>query len=263
MARTRQNRMPSRKRKFNGGSRFAKKRKFAKRRRTSSTTTKSGFARTVGAFTAKKTSRSKYKNMLWTSTAMSTHFRSVYGVSFVLNTNAAANVANVGVIPALHPDANLFWTGAGGAIASSPGVAVPTSFADNIVIRGGTIGLTLANDVADSTSQKIKVFLIKTGAEYATGALPTAVQVGWDPTCTPDFNNDIGHIIMSKEILLENVNSAEVAFRIPIHKIEQNVFFANQKTYVWFITTNSPSGTASTLTATAWFNLSFAGDIIA
>lgn len=239
---------------------FKKRRGFKKRgRKVQSATSKSGFARAVGTFKSRRVSARRFRSNLWNSTLFKSHYRSVYGTSVVESTNVAANVGNVNGTLALHPDANLFWTGAGGANPLDVGGGIP-GFNGDIIIRGGIIGMTLANDLADTTSQKIKVFLVKTGKAFDLAGFPTSVQVGWDPTIFPDFTTNIGRVLLSREVLLENVNSVDITYRLPVMKIEQVDFTLGKDQFFWILIGNSPSGTSATYTRTAYFNLSFSGD---
>jgi len=256
--------LQKRKRSSYGG----KKRNFKRRRtnrsrgsRVSSTTSKAGKFATIGAFKSRKLSRRKYNHALWNSTMFMPHYRSIASGVSVINTNASAGLCTCSLVGGLSVGSQPFYLLAGGAQALDTGVAVPT-FNGDITIRGGTMGIQLANDVADATSQNITVFLVRTGKEYDVAGFPTNVNIGWDPTIVPDFSTNVGKIIMRKEVILENVSSAMVSYRIPIQKIDRVAYLANKNMYVWIIIANSPSGTAATFTVVNYFNLSFVGDAV-
>lgn len=239
-----------------------KKRKFTKKRgRAQSTTSKASGYRSLGAFRAKKTSVKKYRNMLWESTLFKAHWRSIYAASQVLNTAATAYQANVSLIQALHPDGNFFFQTFGGCIPIVVGGGVPT-FESELIVRGGIIGLTLANDIADAGPIKLNVMLVKTSFEYNISTVPTTAFVGWDPSSIADFAGLVGKVIMRKEVILENTSTADLTWRLPVFKCQQEPFVGGSNAYLWVVLANSPIGAVNTFTATAYFNISFSADAI-
>lgn len=237
------------------------KKRFSRRRRSKvkSITSKSGVARNVAFFKSKKTSLRAYRKHLWDSTLFMPHYRSVFSIPIVTNTNAAANVSSVFAVQGLRFSGNNFYDPAGGIIPLGAGFPIP-AFNNQFTIRGGTIGLTLANDIADATSQRFKIYLVKTGKQFVPGAIPGAVQTSWDPSCIPDFKTLIGRVLLMREVILENVNSMDITYRLPVMKVDLEEYTNSQNTFLWIILANSPAGTASSYTLVPYYNISFSAD---
>lgn len=233
------------------------KRRYTKKRwskRNSSITTKSGVGNSFG-FRAKKLSRRKWNNKLWNDTLALTKYRSNGVRTLTIGTPSVAGVGIYTVsVNAALPD---FWTVGNGALPSDVGGTVP-AFTDDIVIRGGIIGCRVCNDVSDTQPITAIVYLIRTGDAFINN-IPANVNEGWDPTLVPDFSTNIGRVVMKKQFMLENGNSADVKFRVPIKKIEQVPFIAVKNNYVWVILANNNQGIASSMTSCFYWNLTFTG----
>lgn len=234
-----------------------------KRKRTQTYTTRTTGAVSYGQFRTKRTSLKAYRRRLWNSTMDSTHWRSVYSVSATIAAQATANTATTNILGALHPDGNVFWLASGGCNPQTSGGAVPTSWADDFVIRGGMISINFTNIAASASPLRITCFLIKTGQDFDTTSFPASVQEGWDPSVYPEFATQIGKIIMKREMVLENEGFAQVGYRLPVRKVNGANESTFRKTYVWCVLTNSPETGADVVRVTYGFNISFTGDVIA
>lgn len=258
MARGMQTRKRSRP--FTGRARRFKKRRTTRGRKTASVTTKSGSFRTIGNFRSRKTSLKAYRRRLWNNTLDKVHYRSVNSTTFSVASPANASGATSSVAGCMLLGGLPFWLASGGAQMPFPTASSIPVFEDKIVIRGGIINMVCTNDAADSYPMKVKAYLVKTGADFDATTFPATVSSMFDPSAWPDFNTLIGKVILSKEILLENNNSAELSYRLPVHMIEQGPLIALKKTYVWFFLTTCLNGVATNVTFTIGFNMSFSAD---
>jgi len=259
---------------------FSKKRKssnvrrrltFGKKRRT----TRRGRAKKVSAFTsqsgsggavnykARRTSRRTYRKHLWDSTLFKEHYRSIGSVVTSFNTPATVSTVSILAEKAITNGAADFWLAAGGAIAPDSGFPLP-AFTGDITIRGGKIGLRLANVLDPAATAEClqgTVLLIKTTKNFVSGAITTPQPLGWDTSLVPDFDTRVGRILYRKNFLLTDSNTALIEYRLPLHKIDVNDFQTVYNTYLWVIIGgNTSQATADTITITKYFNLSFSAD---
>lgn len=245
---------------------FAPKRAFGKRRKTfrrkfrrsTGLTSKSSSGSAIG-FRAKKVTRRRWNNMLWNSTLMLTHYRSNSARAVVLTTDITASTGTFNAQSALKFGVNQFYTTAGGLQPQLSGTVAPVFEGDKI-IRGGLIGARFTNESVDPNPIFVNAFLVKTNSAFLAAALPAFVADGWDPSIIPDFKQRVGRILLSRKFQLENANSAELTFRLPIFKMEDNSYINDRETYVWvFVLSNSVAGIANVSTQ-FWYNLSFTAD---
>lgn len=237
---------------------FKRRRTVRKGRKTIAFTSQSGIGRSLG-FRSRKLVRRRWNSMLWNTTLQKEHYRSNLAQHFTISATNSP-LMNYTVQNALN-FANPFWLAAGGAV-STDAVAVP-SFDGDIILRGGKIGLLLSNPIADTTSIRVQVMLIRTGLNVDPTITGTTVSVGWDPSLAVDFPSRVGKVIYRKDILLENSSTSEVEYRVKIQKIDQDNFLSNKYTYRWFIMACNPEATGSTsLAITRYYNLSFSADAI-
>lgn len=242
---------------------FKKRRTVRRGRKTNAFTSQSG---TGGGlrFKGKRTSRSAYKKHLWDSTLYKDHYRSLRAVSSSINTNTNTNdlviLAEAAYLVGITP----FYLAGGGAVTNDVAVLLP-SFNGDIIVRGGMVGLRLANTLdtvaANTGSIQGTVFLIKTTKNWQGGVIPASGMTGWDPTMIPDFDTKVGKILYRKNFLLRDADTAVVEYRLPIHKVDQGDVVALYNTYVWLVMAgNVDSALTKNVTVTKYWNMSFAGD---
>lgn len=243
---------------------FSKKRRVTRRgRKNTAFTSQSG---TGGGlrFKSKRTSRSAYKKHLWNSTLYKDHYRSTKALSSSINTNTNTNdlvvLAEAAYLFGITP----FYLAAGGAVTNDSAVLLP-SFNGDITVRGGMIGLRLANTLdtvaANTGSIQGTVFLIKTTKNWTAASIPASGQVGWDPTLIADFDTKVGKILYRRNFLLRDADTAVVEYRLPVHKVDQGDVVALFNTYVWLVLAGNVDSTLTkNVNVTKYWNLSFAGD---
>lgn len=224
------------------------------RRRYSGVTSKSGSGSTFN-FRSRRLSRRRWNHALWTSTLQKQHVRSVFAVTAAVVSNPDPAVSSVVALRAIQD----FYLPANGAQPYDAGLSLP-QFTGDVVVRGGVMGLRLINDPADVSPLHVKVYLVKSGDKLVTSNVPSTVSLGWDPSIVPNFGTDVGKVIMERTFLIENSNSAEVRYRIPIMKVDTGTWPSGANQYFWFVLVNSANGIATQLTTQRYFNLSFTGD---
>lgn len=242
---------------------FKKRRTTARRRRGSNAvtqTTQSGYGRSL-PFRSKKISRRSWNSKLWNSTLQKAHYRSNGSAAGAVVTPATNTTMGVVFAQAVDNGVGAFWTSAGGAQSIDGTTAVPT-FRDDIIIRGGMIGLSFYND---STTDPVEVcvWLIKNSPRPAAGiaAMPSTVSVGWDPTLFAEFSKDIGYVKYKTKFLLEPNASSTIERRLGIQKIDQEAWATDQQRWIWLIATRDfDNTTTNTIRVVNYHNLSFAGD---
>lgn len=266
MVRIRHTRVASRsvlgkRRRTGNASRPFKRRRMVRGRRVTNFTSQSSGGSGL-RFRSRFIRKSAYRRILYRDTAAAIHFRSVLANTLL----GACDILQSNVFITLTPSIRFvdpFYTAIGGT--SNPnGVAVPPSFNGPIIIRGGKIGLNIANKIdADSSREviNVQVFLIKTGAEYDPLLLTTTQPVGWDPSLIRDFSRDIGRVVYSRRFLLRDQDVVNIERRLPVMKIDQTAYNANRLSYVWLIACNNPDTIgARQVQITRYYNLSFSGE---
>lgn len=266
MARTNQTRKRSRPLSF-GGTKPAKRRFTRKRRATRSKNFTSQKGSGSGlTFRSKKTTRSKYKRMLWDSTSMKEHYRSCVCAADTFLTPATTTAMTVISQASLRFVANPFYTAAGGAISPDSAQALPL-FTGDVIIRGGMIGLRLTNTFdsaapANNTLQGV-VFLVRTTKNYTPAALPATIPVGWDPTLVQDFNTKIGRIVYRKSFLLRDTDSANIEYRLRLRKVDVGDYVNEFNELIWIVIGgNVDVSTARVMNVQYYYNLSFSADAV-
>jgi len=245
-----------------------KKRRVVRRARTGRSTTftsTQGTSRSLG-FSRKRTSRSQFRRILWNGSVAQKHFRSNFAFPEGITTPATSNTCTTYLRDARFFAGNLFWTAAGGGI-NPDGGAMPTfDSTGDFVIRGGIMGITVSN-APDTTGTndpfQVQIYLIKTTVNFSTASLPATVQLGWDPTLIPDFQTNIGRIIMRKKLILNDSASVTVERKMPIQKIDQSQYQSTFNAYAWLVIIgNTTSPVANDCIVTRYYNLSFVGDVV-
>jgi len=245
---------------------FNKKRRVIRRgRKTNAFTSQSGSGGGL-RFKSKKTSRRAYKKHLWNSTLFKDHYRSTFAISASFGTNT--NTADLVVVPvsAYMNGITPFYLAGAGAI--SPDAAVPLPpFNGDITVRGGLIGIRLANVLdtvaANQGALQGTVILIKTTKNFNIASVTGTVFTGWDPTLVQDFDTRVGRILYRKNFLLRDAETAVVEYRLPVHKVDPGDVVANFNTYMWLIMAgNVDSNLSKQVNFTRYWNMSFAGDAV-
>lgn len=270
MARTRHTRIASRsvlgKRRRAGNATRPSKRRRAGGRRNSTVSTKSSSGGQL-SFRSKRLSRRRWKSMLWNATLQKSHYRSNTSQQTSLFTPTSP--ANVGIImlDAIQNGGNPFWTSSGGTFPLNDGGTVP-SFAGDVILRGGKVGISFANQLLDSSPIKCELFLVQSKLNGSSAFIPGSALAGWDPTLIPDFRNNVGTIRLRRRFMLENSNAVSFEHRIGIQKIDTAAWnltlpnVAGGKWY-WILTVqNLESIVSAAITCVRYHNLSFSADAV-
>lgn len=245
--------------------------RFARRRgrRTNSYTTRSSNANSFG-FRSKRISRRAWARKLWDSTLQKSHYRSVAASLETINSVGNATIVQSYVAQAMDNTLGVFWTTAGGAIDVDGGT-MPL-FTDDIVIRGGKVGVHLSNQDPQATDNlNVDVYLYElpnngtfNGTGLGTAAVPVTWPYGWDPTMFPEMQVQLGRLRMKKSVVLKEYENAVIEYRLRVKKIDTAAWIGEGSgRFFWLIVTGNPSNNnVGTLNVNRYFNLSFAGDII-
>lgn len=248
---------------------FSKKRKFTRRgrgRKSNAFTSQSGSGGAIN-YKSRKTSRRAYKNHLWNSTLFKEHYRSIGAVGTTMNTPATFNTMTILAEKAIDNGAAAnFWLAAGGAIPPDALQPLP-AFSGDVIIRGGKIGLRLANTLDSVATAATTVhgvaMLIRTTKNFAAGVITTPQLVGWDTSVIPNFDTQVGRVIYRKNFLLKDSDTSLIEYRLKLQKIDVGDFNATFNTYLWVIMVgNVDNATAHGVAVTKYFNLSFSADAI-
>lgn len=212
------------------------------------------------AFKAKRLSRKRYKNLLWTSTIMAPHYRSLQSNAATIVTQANEAVGTIGLDRPLRLGSNAFWVTAGGAQNINFGTTIPL-FSGDIILRGGMWGMQFRNGSA-TLPIGIKVYVGRTMAN-PTASLPGTSNVGWDPSLVSEFKSEYGKITYNTVVQLEPGESFKLERRVGIQKIDQNVWSAyGNMPFVLVHVYNIGHATAVTCNVLTYYNLSFSADAI-
>jgi len=240
--------------------RFMRKRRMFRRgSRSNAVTSKSGVGNRFG-FRSRRLRPRQWRRVLWRDTLSQTHYRSNSSNNFVLTAAGTAFQYQIGQAAALRISGNQFFTAGGGLILPDPPAA--TAFIGNITVRGGIIGIRIANMNATVTAQEVKVYLIKTSRNFVVANIPANRFLGWDPTIEPDFQLNVGRIVMAREAILENGSSVDFKFRLRPFKIDRDEYDNDKNSFLWVIMWNDNEGAASAVSVAPYYNISFAADAI-
>lgn len=190
---------------------------------------------------------------------MLTHYRSNFARYVALTTDVTANTATFNAQSALRFGGNNFYVAAGGLQPQLSGTASPVFEGDKI-IRGGIVGVRFYNNATDNTVIYVNAFLVKTSVDFLAAALPAFVNAGWDPSIIPDFKQRVGTILMARKFQLENANSSELTYRLPIQKTEDFQYLNDRSTYMWIFTLANSIAGVVTCDTTFFYNISFTAD---
>jgi len=247
------------------GRTFKRRRTARRGKRSTNFTSQSGIGGGL-QFKARRTSRSAYKKHLWDSTLFKEHYRTNSAFATTIATPASQNSMTVLGLEAMRFATNPFYTAAGGAIAPDSAQALPT-FTGNPIIRGGMIGMRIANTVdtavGSTNSLQGTVFLLRTTKNWVPAAITTPVSLGWDPTLVQDFDTVVGKIVYKKHFLLKDTDVATIEYRLKTTKIDVGDYVNTRNTFVWLVLAGNVDNTIShSFAITQYYNMSFAADAV-
>lgn len=258
------------KRKRSSGSNYAskkRKRNFKRKGRRGlrmSDQTSLNTKGTSNGFSGRKTSRAVYRRHLWNSTLFATHWRSLATTAGTVVTPASAVGGTFQAIQLMKAGGTIpFYLSTGGLISDDTGITVPT-FKGDIILRGGRWNFTIHNTSAASIDVKIKTWLVWTVDTPVFGYEPsTAVSLLWEPSVQTDWNEKIGKVISTREVLLEQGNNWSLNGKYKLQKIDQERFLGGGHTLLLvMVVSNIGFATSHTLSYTFSHNVSFSGDMV-
>lgn len=241
--------------------RFTRKRRFTRKggKRTLDYTTQNTTGHAVG-FRGKKTSRRVFNKHIWNSTIFKPHYRSVLTEPVILNVPASQSSGVLQFFNMYQFSGVGFATVAGGAREIDAGAGVPTFEESSFVLRGGRYTLTIINQ--GSSDIKLKLWRITTGNNPDFSIVGSTEEAAWDPSVTPDFYNQIGKPFMSREVIINGLDSYTFSTRFKTQKIDGEAYINNARSPYICILISSIDGSVSQATAIQSYNLSFTGDAI-
>jgi len=186
-------------------------------------------------FRTRKLGLRRWRAVLWRDTTAATHYRSFKAVSWLWAPGSTPLESNVGMEAMLNGDAltindaTPFWTSGGGLQENTIGAGVPAFTSADIILRGGMATIQFSATVDTTTPYRIRIWVVAASANPDL-AKWTAVTTGvksayWDPSSVPEFRQDFGRVIMSRETLLTpGAMPVEFKWRQSVQKIEQTVW---------------------------------------
>jgi len=259
------------------------------RRPTDVVTSRDLSASDAQKYRGKLISRPNYRSLLWDTTLMKQHYRSVYNVSntdFVTpNVHGQVNVSGFLALNPLNTAATAFWLGGAGGGGLRPvnyNVAgtVPTLAPNSVVIRGGIIKFSAASNPTAINTCQVMIFLAysKGQMKSALGTVPAAgsgslnewlANLGtlspypssWDPTDEADYSEYFHPPIVKKMMDLKPGDNFDVVHRLKTTKIDaDNYLRYGAGMPHWIVTygqVNNSNGATEVIESTAGYNLSF------
>lgn len=201
-----------------------------------------------------------FRSLLWKDTIASTHYRTNGSALGSLVTPAGAITMTLGRAQAFDNGVAPFWQATGGALSKDPGIAVPV-FKGNIVIRGGIVGIRIHNLPTAVMDINVSVYLIRNAPRPSYTNLPAVAPIGWEPTLTSEFNQDIGSIKYSRRFTLSPGGTMNLERRLPIQKIDLESWAVDASRWEWLIGISDTDGAGfTTVQIVTYFNASFSGD---
>ncbi|QCX35028.1 capsid protein [Blackfly DNA Virus 4] len=246
-------------------SRPMRRRRFGKK--TSQFTTNSTRGGGIG-FRGRKYGKRRWKNLIYNSSQDKTHYRSNGVAAQSLSTPGVSfGIMNTSLQLSRRFSGNAFWVTAGGAINPDGGVMPTFATNSDLTVRGGMYGLRMVNtpDALDIDKDPLNVivYLIYTSKGFTNGSIPAQVNVGWDPSLVPDFQTNIGKILMKKAYQIRDGDVVTIEKRMGISKIDQTEYNATISEYAWLVLLGQTSSTVVRgLALTTYYNMSFTGDVV-
>lgn len=241
-----------------------KRRSYGRRRAGKSLafTSQSGVGRSM-SMRSKKLSRARYRQELWRISNPLTHLRSTSASSLVLTTGTVASSYSFNSLSAMENGLGRFWTAAGGAVSDNVGAVYTPATGQNIILRGGLIGLKINNPILPlgGDTLYVTVYLVQTMKRPDASILPAAgsnVNVGYDLSLIPNFNEDYGMVLLKKEFILADGQGCTIERRLKTRRIDQDVWSTYNGTQpVWFILLNSQNTTTAQIEVVRYWNSSY------
>lgn len=231
-------------------------------------------------FRRRRISRKRFKRLLWNNTITATKYKSYLAQSGTTATPASLTSATVGAYFAAGISNHAyepFWTVNGGLTSLSQAIGTisdPTesspTFNSDIVIRGGTLTLTICNntETADANNDIVeaRVLLIKTGPNWTANKsyFENAVIPGVSLRgITRDEKSNLGYICLEKAFLIKDGESATVNYRLPCQKINVGDYMNERYAYLWYtVVANKFVATAQSCSVMTSHNITFCGDTV-
>jgi len=238
-------------------SRF-KRRRNGPKQTSYSTRSERGNAFRLGG---QKLRSSTWRNRLWNQTLSMAKYRSINSLRTTITTPATGTTSTIAVFQMLRFGGNNFYDVAGGALPPDPFAAVLPFVADSMVIRGGAITFSLSNAGADTVG--IDAFIMWATSRPDFTLVPASASIGWDPTLTRQMQ-DIGRVVLRKNILLKSQDTVTVSMKLRVQKIENDIYDnrGGAQPYLFLIARNVIGVVPQTITVQLSYNLTFVGDSV-
>lgn len=233
-------------------------------------------------FRTRRLSRRRWKAVLWRDTTAVNHWRSFKTVTWTWNPGASPVETIVGLEAMLNGDAlqindpTPFWTGTGGVQPNTSTSGIPEFVGNDIVLRGGMATIQFSAPPEATSPYRIRIWVVAAIANPDLAkwqAVTTGVKSSsWDPSAVPEFRQDFGRILMSRETLLTpGAMPVEFKWRQTVQKIEQTVWRGvgaipgppqpgGSKLYWMYAVIPTLSGVNPAMQIVRGYNLSFSGD---
>lgn len=219
-------------------------------------------------YKSRKMKRRAWAGHLWRKTLADTHFRSSGNGTTGLNTNTTVGV---GLSTILRPTfigtpgpTTAFWTTTGGLQVPDVGSSAYTFSGGNLIIRGGQVGITISAPDTVTDDCNVKIYVVRLTKRPDDTLVIAAPSYGSMIDATADFSN-FGKVLYSREATVNYQNpSFTLVHRLRCEKIDMEMYGTTLGQQIAFVAvlTNMIDGTANTLSAVIWHDLSFSGDVV-
>jgi len=222
---------------------FRGRRPFARKRRSTYTaSTRTLRAGNPFAMRAKRMRKRNYRSLLWRSSILDPHFRSIFS-------NVSSRVTSTGLLnQTIFTDECMastigqeFWRTAGGLQDINYGQTMPwaigTDNPSSIVIRGGRLWCSYANNSTDDVRIRIQLVFVKqqfrsqndgaqsnTLSSWVSDILATPKPISWAMQDAPDYSEYLYRPVLDKTIVLRNGENSEIYWKIKPAKIDPTAF---------------------------------------
>jgi len=229
--------------------------------------------------------RRSFRNLLWNSTVMKQHYRSVLNTAdtdlTTPNVHGQVNVASYFALNPAQLATTAFWLAAGGLRNVNYNTAIPTLAPNSVVLRGGTVNMCVSLNPTRVNTCRVTIFLAYAKQQYRS-ALATVPAAGsgminewistlasnmpfpntWDMTDEADYSEYFYAPVMRKTMDLRPGDAIEVHHKLKVRKIDCDAFVRYGPGMPhWFVTygqINNSDGATEVLEVTQGYNLSFA-----
>jgi len=215
---------------------------------------------TIIGFRGRKTSRRAFKKHLWYLTLFKPHYRSIFTVGSDISMPTNDVAVTIFGLNMYKLTTDPFWVVAGGLLAIDTGITPPL-FSGDIILRGGVYTVTFAN--LSSNDIKLRLWVTKSVPDPAFTLVPSSASLSWDPSCSPDFNSQVGKVYDNRTVTIEGGNSYSFSKRFNVQKIDQVTYtLEGNSPIIYAAACNMGNSTANTLRVVKSYNLSFSADSI-